>query len=632
MEQNYWSNGHVLRLSRRRALAATAATVFSAAFLAACNGSSNNGNGNRGSSGGNKAASDGSSGTAAAGAATAKSNPLLTTPADTSSSAKRGGALKSYHTAELQTFDPMFKSIPNQIPTNMAYARLFQTKAGLLQPSSGAIVPDLAASAESPETTQVTIKLKANAHFDPRPPTSGRLVDSSDVLYSWDRFVKTGTARTDYANSLNPTAPIVSVTAPDAQTAVFKLSEPNAGFLSLLANGVGGAFHIMPKEAEGGFDARRDQRGAGPWYLDQYVESSRLVYKRNPGYYDSALPYADSVELPIITEYAQMLAQFKTGALHVPGFFPGAIRAEDIIQLKKDVPALVMSQTPVAYYNTRFFYGSRPGSSTPFRDLRVRQAYAMSWDRDLFLDTVYNVSKFQSQGLPVQTAWSTAYPCSGYTGWWLDPKGKDFGPTAKYYQYDPKAAKQLLTAAGFANGLDVDANYVTTGEYGANFDKNIQIILGMARDVGIRAKINSVNFNTDWRPKYANARGDFDGISFIVDSGGPDPGEFFFSHYHHNGFLFMGFDKDGTGSFAGDPQMDDYCVRLRHEFDTAKRQAIGYELQRYDAQQQYYPLFPGGASGFALSWPAVQNYGVFQGDSRYYFYEWLDASKAPLKS
>jgi hypothetical protein len=47
-------------------------------------------------------------------------------------------------------------------------------------------------------------------------------------------------------------------------------------------------------------------------------------------------------------------------------------------------------------------------------------------DRDLFIDVIYNVSNFESNGLPIETRWATALPNNSlYDGWWLnlDPAG-----------------------------------------------------------------------------------------------------------------------------------------------------------------------------------------------------------------
>ena len=67
----------------------------------------------------------------------------------------------------------------------------------------------------------------------------------------------------------------------------------------------------------------------------------------------------------------------------------------------------------------------------------------MSWDRDLYLDSFLAVSSLRSQGVPVETRWSSSADAT-YEGWWLDPKSKEFGPNARYYQHDVAEAKKLL--------------------------------------------------------------------------------------------------------------------------------------------------------------------------------------------
>ena len=68
--------------------------------------------------------------------------------------------------------------------------------------------------------------------------------------------------------------------------------------------------------------------------------------------------------------------------------------------------------------------------------------------------------------MPVESRWNTALVGS-YEGWWLDPKGKDFGPNAKYFQHDLAEAKKLLAAAGYPNGFETTSHYVTGPELGA---------------------------------------------------------------------------------------------------------------------------------------------------------------------
>src|SRR5439155_1648998 len=128
-------------------------------------------------------------------------------------------------------------------------------------------------------------------------------------------------------------------------------------------------------------DLRGATRGSGPFYLE-YEPSSRLVWKRNPGFFDHDHPLIDVVERPIITETAAGLAQFRTGNVWL---FP--VPPEDVLRTKQEVSDLLMIQGDMGNVGFAAMYGWEEGSKSPFRDERVRQAWSMSWDRDLFLDT-----------------------------------------------------------------------------------------------------------------------------------------------------------------------------------------------------------------------------------------------------
>src|SRR5690606_16708842 len=129
---------------------------------------------------------------------------------------------------------------------------------------------------------------------------------------------------------------------------------------------------------------------------------------------------------------------------------------DSVLDIKKDQDRIALYQTPIAAVGTTTFFGfqAEPADKSPFRDERVRQAWFLSIDTDLYLDAFANVSKFADEGLPVDTKWNSAMLPSDYAGWYLDPQSDDFGENAKFYAYDLTEAKALLSAAGFPNGLD----------------------------------------------------------------------------------------------------------------------------------------------------------------------------------
>jgi ABC-type transport system substrate-binding protein len=613
MASNYWDR----RLNRRRVLRTTGAGIAAAAFLAACGGGSDGG------SGGEKKDVAG----------------LLSKPADTTKDAKKGGTWLGTHNADIQTFDPHFQSVPNQALTQIVYSRLFKAKPGMLKPAIwGEVTGDLAESYEySPDKLALTIKLKP-ARWHNLPPVAGRALDASDILFSWQRLEKTGTNRTLFANSASPAAPIETVTSPDPRTVVLKLKFPSASLLSTLATFTAGSFYIVPKEADTPqLDLRRTQVGSGPFMLSEYVPSSRYVYKRHDGYHDAANLFIDQVNMPIVTEYATALAQFRSGAIYRYGTLASpSVRGEDVLPTKKDVPALQLYQGEVQQQTYSAFFGWNPalGTKTPFRDRRVRQALSHSWDRDLFIDANYNVSEYAKQGIELETRWNTPI-YNVADGWWVDPKGKDFGPNARYYQYDIAEAKKLLAAAGMANGLDVDAWYVTTGQYGANFNRQVEIIMNFAREAGINMQAKPIDFNTDWRPRVADTQGDFSGISFrIFPEGSQDWGDRLYSVYHPKGGLnYTGlFNTDNSTYKNGDPKLNEIIEKVRTEFDTPKRQALIKEFQQVDAPEMYRPRFPGSAASLALVWPIVRNEGVYTSADIAYVGNWLDPTQPPAKA
>jgi ABC-type transport system substrate-binding protein len=470
----YWQSLVNTRLSRRRGLAAGGAAALGAAFLAACGAGS-------GSEGGPKAGDQ---------------PRLLTQPTDTFKEAKRDGVMKDRTFGDTATLDILAPSTTHNSVGPLVYSALFQFKPGYLKPTEYEITGDALESWETaPDGLTITGKLRQGLKFHDKAPINGRAVDAQDVVASWDRFARLSSGRIGVANVADPTAPILSLTATDTRTIVIKLLEPLVYAPQLFAENFGGRPLLLPKEITSGYDPKTDLIGTGPFVLTKYTPSVGYSFKRNPDYYDKDFALVETVEMPIVPEYATALAQFKTGNIYSMGSGGNTpkVRPEDILATKRDEPRLQIYPADLGGGGPRMGFGYLPKS--PFLDERVRQAFSMAIDRDLYMDTFLNVGKFQSEGLNVESRWNTGLMAT-FEGWWLDPKGKNFGPNARYYQRDIAEAKKLLSAAGFTTGMkDVPATYITTGELG-DLPKQSQVIEGMLQDAGIATKFNPVDYNT----------------------------------------------------------------------------------------------------------------------------------------
>jgi peptide/nickel transport system substrate-binding protein len=589
MNSGYWRPVLEQRLSRRRALAATSAAAAGAAFLAACGGG------------------DGKS--------SAKGSGLLTPIIDDTKNVKRGGVLRSRSSLEHPTLDPMAGGGHVGLLA-MTYSNLFRIADGHMDNTNGEIVGDLAESWEfSPDQLQLTVKLNPGAHFAPLKPVDGRIVDAQDVLFSWNRFSKDGRGRLELSNAADPNAPVLSMTATDDRTMVLKLKEPNSVLLSLLGLNIAGSYFIMPRESEGGFDIRRQMIGSGPFYLKRYEPSVTYDFARNPGFKQDKrnVPYVDEVTMPIVLETATAISQFRAGQI-----WTNVVPATEILAVKNGVPTVSLYDIGVTHAGMRQFFGQNPES--PFKDERLRQAWMYTLDRDLFLDASYDLASYSKQGIPVETTWDHGLWGDTWSGWYLDPKGKDFGSNAKYLEHNLAEAKKLVAAAGSPNGAEV--TFIHTEGYMGVWQKQFDMLNGFAANSGaFKVKIVESSYaNGEFQRKYRDARGQFEGVSARTDSAPDDPTLNLVGHYNTKGAQYQG----------NDATLEDLTNKMLKEFDTKKRQQLGYEVQRYDAKMSFFPL-TGSASAFELWWPAVRNVMVWQGGSNRtnatYF---IDDSKPPV--
>jgi ABC-type transport system substrate-binding protein len=614
VETSYWSS--VLRqpVSRRRALVAAGSSLAGGALLLACRGKENGANADKSS--------------------------LFTNPVETTKQAKRTGILKDRAYAEPPTLSVATGgSNPHNAIGPLVYSSLLTYRPGILKPSEKEIIGDLVESWEwSPDGLQVTMRLRQGVKFHNKPPVNGRAFDMEDVLLTWERFSRTSGVRTSLLNALSPQAPVLSLTATDSKTLLLKLKEPVIYTLDYFgsANASGG-LAMAPREIESTFDARSDMIGTGPYSLAKYTPSASFAFRRNPEYWNQDFALADGIEMPIISEYAAALSQFKAGNIYSMGSYDNApkVTPDDILPVKREEPRLSIYQAEYGEPFRRmlgFGWLTLPSGKASFVDERVRQAVSMSWDRDLYIDTFFNVSRFATEGLPVKTRWNTNVLAYDDAGFWLDPKGKEFGPNAKYYTHDLMEAKKLLSAAGYPNGFESISNYVTGPEMG--FTRNNEVIDGFISDLGIKSSVHPIDYAKEYQPLYRDGKGQFVGWTYKQSVGGGNAGILgglvtdFWSKSGSNGF--NGFSTTGKNDQSGDPQLDSLIERARLERDTEKRRMLVFDIQRHLAKAMYVIQFPGPATGFTMAWPCLGNFLVYRG-ARPTYGLWVDETKPPFK-
>ena len=614
MEKSYWTKTLGYRIGRRRALMSAGGAAAAAAFLAACGGGSDGADGNGGGS-----------------------SSLITKPRDTFAQAKRGGVLKNHVEAEPRSLDPVNPQADLNDTVAEVYSTLLTEKPGKLEPSAYVLQGQLAESWEvSDDGLQITMKVRPNAKWHNRPPVNGRVIDADDVVFSYNRYASQGPLRSLVDNTANPAAPVLGMTATDKNTIVIKLDEPVAYMANWFAcfGSPTGQILMYPKEADGGFDPRQDMIGSGPFMLKEHINSIRFVLQRHPEYWDKDFALVDEIEQPVIGEYAQRLAQLKAGNLY---FFPD-IRAEDVVSLHRDEPRILLYETEFLPTTTVWTFGHLPVGGNKFADERVRQAVSMSWDRDLFNAAKYNVDRFESEGVTVRTGWNSHLVNRDpfvKGGWFLDPKEGEFGPNAKYFEYNLSEAKKLLSAAGFGSGFDVTFHYPATPQY--NLSTDSEPMIGFLQALGLRVNQRAIqDYTNDYIPNDRDASGAYEGIGIHSVTGGipsvvHPTAAMVAEHLPAAGVTFHGYDINGQGDKSGDPELIAILSKARLERNEEAQKKLLIEAQRYLGKAMHSMTFPGGATTLWPAWEAVQNYRVWTGQQTFEKYQlWLDQTKAPF--
>ena len=329
----------------------------------------------------------------------------------------------------------------------------------------GEIIGDLAVSWESYEDGDefgYIFHLHPDANF-----TDGQPVTADDVAFSIDRItlgqVEEGVlrARTGFLNNFVKHGTAEAI---DDKTVKIPLRFPAAGFLPNLASDY---MKIYPKHVAENLTQEQANQGftqveaiaainagqpvsligSGPWMLREWEKDQGYSYDRNPNYFKEGRPFFDGLRIFLIRDTSRRLSALQAGQVY--GTYQpvtGSNRPEDMARLEEDTDGRIRAFILEASGIQAFFLNH---DKPPFDDARVRRAFYLGLDRDLGVEKSIlgygQPGTFFAPGvvedLEALRANNPAY-------------GDREAALAE--------ARQLLTAAGYADGFEVKLNVVNS--------------------------------------------------------------------------------------------------------------------------------------------------------------------------
>jgi peptide/nickel transport system substrate-binding protein len=493
---------------------------------------------------------------------------------------KMGGTFRGAFQNEAPNLDPhqVTTSTLHVTGPGVAYSKLLQYRTDV---TPGETVPtgDLAASWDQPDDVTYVFKLRPNAKWHNIAPLNGRQVTAEDIKYSYERQI----ALNFNAGRLPKLAKIEVV---DPTTLKLTSAQPDADFLTTLSFSYN---KIVPRET---VEAKGDLKegpviGSGAWIFDRWDKNSLVRMRKNPDYYIPGYPRVDQLDMVRVPDPSTAVSAFR--AKEADALTTGLL-VSDADALQKANPEVVRE----SYQDAQGVWMNINASKAPFSDLRVRQAIFKAIDKKALIDLVFGGQGWYFAGLRL--------PSKDY-----------YLPDAEIqalYKQDLEAAKQLLSQAGMATGLDLELFALGSGQ---TFKDASELVQADLKKVGVTSRIRVSEGSPPWTSTiYTGGPYDVALGALSLTTANSDLGRL----YHSTAAQNSGRVKDP----ALDAAIEKQAVLVK---DPEGRKKILLDLQRTiinNAQAVYLV----GSLPPSVRWKYVQDYWYMQNVEEIFPPIWLD--------
>ncbi len=356
--------------------------------------------------------------------------------------------------ANITTLDPAFaKDLRTIWVTNQLFNGLVQLDDHL------EVHPDIASSYTISEDGKTySFKLRNDVYFHKHKvfgKDSTRIVTAQDFVYSFNRLIDPVVA--------SPGKWVLefvdSFTAVDATTFVIQLKQPFPPFLSILSMKY---CAVVPKEAVEyyGTNFRANPVGTGPFQFKLWIENEKLVFRKNPLYYEvdstgQKLPYLEAVAVTFLPDKQSEFLQFVQGNLDFMSSIDASFK-DDLLTTDGKLKAhhadkIEMISGP--YLNTEYLGVYMDAEEPSVHSEKIRKAINYGFDR-------VKMIKYLRNGIGTPAV-------NGFI-----PKGLPSFNNMKGYTYQPELAKKLvqeyIKESGNTNPtvtISTNSQYVDLCEY-----------------------------------------------------------------------------------------------------------------------------------------------------------------------
>ena len=388
-----------------------------------------------------------------------------------------------------------------------------------------------------------TFHLKRHVRFH-----DGTAFDAAAVKFNFERMLNDDHPYHD--TGLFPLAFFFAVVKEirvlDSHTVAFALQQPFAPFLANLAYPTG--LIVSPaaiKQYRKGFG--RHPVGTGPFRFVEWSPKHRVLLQRNADYHTEP-PLLQTVVFRPLTDPMTRVAELMADGVDMVT----ELSPTQVALLRNDPEFTVHEQAgPHLWF---LILNTRAG---PVRDRRLRRAVNYAIDRDALVRRVLQDTAVVAAG-PVPAAFAWAYD-----------------KTLQPYPYDPEQARSLLAQAGYPDGFSVT---FLVPQGGSGMLAPVQIAAAIQGDlarVGIRARIETYEWNSYLAKVNAGLAGQGDMAEMAWMTNDPDTLPYLALRSE------AAPDQGGFNSgYYANATVDRLVERARTTADQGERAAFYRELQR----------------------------------------------------